>query len=139
MARTDAAQSEGVDGAIERAQRYVEAGADMIFAEALTDLEAYRSVTAEVTVPVMANLTEFGRTPLFSLDQLRDVGVALALYPLSAFRAMNAAADRVYQTIRQSGTQRDLLDVMQTRDQLYDVLDYHEHERRMDQLLEQEP
>lgn len=138
MARTDAAQSEGVDGAIERAQRYVEAGADMIFAEALSDLEAYRSVTREVSVPVMANLTEFGRTPLFTLEQLRDVGVAVALYPLSAFRAMNAAADRVYKTIRHTGTQRDLLDSMQTRDQLYDVLDYHEHERRMDQLLESE-
>ncbi len=138
MARTDAAASEGVDGAIERSSRYIEAGADMVFAEALTELEQYRAFTSEIQVPVMANITEFGETPLFTVDELREVGVALALYPLSAFRAMNAAADRVYKTIRQAGTQKELLDSMQSRDELYDILDYHEHEKRMDLLLESE-
>lgn len=138
MARTDAAASEGVDGAIERSSRYIEAGADMVFAEALTELDQYRAFTTEVQVPVMANITEFGETPMFTVDELREVGVALALYPLSAFRAMNSAADRVYKTIRQAGTQKELVDSMQSRDELYDILDYHEHEKRMDQLLESE-
>ena len=110
----------------------------MVFAEALSELDQYRAFTTEVQVPVMANITEFGETPLFTVDELREVGVALALYPLSAFRAMNAAADRVYKTIRQAGTQKELVDSMQSRDELYDILDYHEHEQRMDQLLESE-
>lgn len=138
MARTDAAASEGVAGAIERASRYIEAGADMVFAEELTELDQYRALTHAVQVPVMANLTEFGPAPLFTVEQLREVGVALALYPLSAFRAMTAAADRVYKTIRQAGTQRDVVDLMQSRDELYEILDYHEHERRFDELLESE-
>lgn len=130
MARTDAVAGEGVDAAIDRANQYVEAGADMIFAEALTSLDEYRRFTAAVCVPVLANVTEFGRTPLFTVDELRDVGVRLALYPLSAFRAMNAAAARVYQTLRTAGTQSELIDSMQTRDELYDLLDYYAKEQQ---------
>ena len=129
MARTDAVSVEGIDPAIERAVHYVEAGADMIFAEALTSLDEYRRFTAAVSVPVLANITEFGRTPLFTTDELRDVGVRLVLYPLTAFRAMNAAATNVYLTLRTSGTQRELIESLQTRDALYEVLDYHARER----------
>ena len=138
MARTDAAANENVEGAIERANRYVEAGADMVFAEALVDLDQFRAFTDAVDVPVLANVTEFGQTPLFTVDQLREAGVAIALYPLSAFRAMNAAAERVYQTIRETGTQKEVIDAMQSREELYDILDYHEHERKIDVLLESE-
>ena len=132
MARTDAYSVEGLDAAIARAQAYEKAGADMIFAEAMSTLDDYKSFTGAVGVPVLANITEFGKTPLFTTDQLRDAGVGLALYPLSAFRAMSAAALRVYQTLRETGTQSSVLDAMQTRDELYHVLDYHRHEQAMD-------
>ncbi|HYO11423.1 MAG TPA: isocitrate lyase/phosphoenolpyruvate mutase family protein [Tepidisphaeraceae bacterium] len=136
MARTDAHAVEGLSAAIARSQRYVDAGADMIFAEALTTLEEYRTFTAAVGVPVLANLTEFGRTPLFALEDLAAAGVRLALYPLTAFRAMSFAAARAYQTLRRDGTQKSLLDQMQTREQLYDILGYHAVERRMDEMFE---
>ena len=132
MARTDAAAGEGLDAAIERAARYVEAGAEMIFAEALTDVAQYRRFTQALNVPVLANMTEFGRSPLLTVDELRDVGIRLVLYPLTAFRAMSAAAVRVYETVRAAGTQAELLSSMQTREALYDVLDYHSFEARLD-------
>lgn len=135
MARTDAHAVEGLDAAIERAGRYVEAGADMIFAEALTTLDEYREFTAAVDVPVLANLTEFGRTPLYTVQELGSVGVRLALYPLSASRAMAAAAAEVYRAIRRDGTQKAVLDRMQTRDELYDVLGYHDYEAKLDELF----
>jgi methylisocitrate lyase len=135
MARTDAFALEGLDGAVDRACQYVSGGADMIFAEALSDLDQYRHFVDAVGVPVLANLTEFGQTPLFTLDQLREAGVRLALYPLSAFRAMSAAALRVFETIRCEGTQQDVLSIMQTRQDLYRVLDYHAYEQKIDQLL----
>lgn len=134
MARTDAHAVEGQQAAIDRAVRYVEAGADMIFAEALNALDEYREFTKAVDVPVLANLTEFGKTPLLTLAQLRDAGVRLALYPLSAFRAMSRAAERVYSAIRTEGTQRGVIDAMQTRDELYKVLDYHRYEQMFDRL-----
>ena len=134
MARTDAVASEGLQAGIDRASAYVEAGADIIFAEALTSLEDYRLFTRALSVPVLANLTEFGRTPLFTLDEMRDAGIRLVLYPLSAFRAMSAAAVMVYETIRRKGTQRELIDRMQTRSDLYDVLDYHSFEQKLNQL-----
>jgi len=133
-ARTDAHAVEGQAAAIERAQRYVEAGADVIFAEALTTLDEYRQFVAAVGVPVLANITEFGKTPLFTVDELGSVGVRLIIYPLSAFRAMSNAALDVYRAIREKGTQRDLVDRMQTRDELYDVLDYLDYERKLDRL-----
>lgn len=129
MARTDAAGVEGLDAAIDRAAQYVETGADMIFAEALTSLDEFQRFTSAVEVPVLANITEFGRTPLLSVGELHDAGVGLVLYPLTAFRAMNAAAEHVYQTLRTTGTQRKLIDTLQTRDELYDLLDYHAHEQ----------
>lgn len=129
MARTDAASVEGIDAAIERAARYVEAGADMIFAEALTSLDEFRRFTSVVAAPVLANITEFGRTPLFTVDELRDAGVSLVLYPLTAFRAMNAAAKLAYDTLRSQGTQRDLIGSMQTRAELYHLLDYQAAEQ----------
>lgn len=135
MARTDAAAMEGVGSAVKRACRYVEAGADMIFAEALSSLEDYRAFTSTVGVPVLANLTEFGKTPLYTLDELRTVGVQLALYPLSAFRAMNAAALRVFTAIREEGSQKSVVETMQTRAELYDFLRYHEYEKRADEQL----
>ena len=138
MARTDALAVEGMDAAIQRACRYAETGADMIFAEAMTELDHYRQFTQAVSVPVLANMTEFGRTPLFALDDLAAAGVRLVLYPLTAFRAMSAAAERVYQTVRSQGTQKDLLPVMQTREELYSVLDYHAYERKLDELMSQE-
>ncbi len=124
MARTDAASVEGLPAAIDRAAQYVAAGADMIFAEALTTPDEYRQFTAAVPVPVLANLTEFGKTPLFTLDELREAGLRLALYPLTAFRAMSAAAVMTYETLRQCGTQRDLIHQLQSRAELYDVLNY---------------
>ncbi|HZD52487.1 MAG TPA: methylisocitrate lyase [Woeseiaceae bacterium] len=138
MARTDAHAVEGLEAALERSARYVEAGADMIFAEALTTLDQYRRFTAAIDVPVLANLTEFGHTPLLTLSELADAGVRLALYPLSASRAMAAAADEVYRTIRRDGTQRAVIDRMQTRDELYDVLDYHSYERKLDRLFDRD-
>ena len=135
MARTDAAAGEGVPSAIARAQAYAAAGADMIFAEALTTLDDYKKFTAAVSVPVLANLTEFGRTPLFTVDELRSSGVAMALYPLSAFRAMSAAAMNVYATLRREGTQQSAIGSMQTRTELYDVLGYLAYEEKLDRLF----
>lgn len=135
MARTDAHAVEGQQAALDRAAAYVEAGADMIFAEALTTLDEYRQFTETISVPVLANLTEFGRTPLFTTTELGDAGVRLALYPLSASRAMAAAASRVFEAIRRDGTQKGVVDTMQTRDQLYEVLDYHSYEQKLDELF----
>lgn len=135
MARTDAHAVEGQPQAVERALAYVEAGADMIFAEALNTLDEYREFTAAVGVPVLANITEFGQTPLFTTQQLGDAGVRLALYPLSAFRAMSAAALNVYETLRRDGTQQAVVDTMQTRKELYEVLGYHDYERKLDALF----
>ena len=133
MARTDALASEGLDSTLQRMQAYCEAGADMLFAEAFTSLEEYRTVTSALRVPVLANITEFGITPLFHIDELKSAGVALALYPLSAFRAMSTAAQQVYTTIRQQGSQKNILNHMQSRDELYAHLNYLEHERQQDQ------
>ena len=138
MARTDALASEGLERAIERATQYVSAGADMIFPEAITDLAMYRKFADAVKVPVLANITEFGKTPLFTLDELRSANVAIALYPLSAFRAMNKAALKVYETVRRKGTQKDVLADMQTRDELYDFLGYHQYEKKLDELFSRE-
>lgn len=137
MARTDALAVEGLDAAIERAVACVEAGADMIFPEAMTSLEMYKQFADAVKVPVLANITEFGATPLFTLDELRSANVSIALYPLSAFRAMNKAAENVYQAIRRDGTQKNVLDTMQTRAELYDRIDYHSYEQKLDALFAQ--
>jgi methylisocitrate lyase len=138
MARTDALASEGLNAALDRAAACVEAGADMIFPEAVRELEQYRAFVERIRVPVLANLTEFGATPLFTLDELRTVNVGLALYPLSAFRAANAAALRVYEAIRRDGTQRAVVDTMQTRAELYDYLDYYSYEKKLDELFAKE-
>jgi methylisocitrate lyase len=138
MARTDAVAKEGLDAAIERACRYREAGADMIFPEALTELSQFRCFADHVGVPVLANLTEFGVTPLFTREELESAGVAIALYPLSAFRAMSAAAIKVFRAIREDGTQRGIVDIMQSRSDLYDILGYYDYERKLDLLLEKE-
>lgn len=138
MARTDAHAVEGQQAAVDRAMAYVEAGADMIFAEALQSLEEYREFTTAVGVPVLANITEFGKTPLFTTEELREAGVRLALYPLSAFRAMSRAAIEVYGALRRDGTQKAVVDGMQTRTELYDVLGYHEYERKLDDLFTSE-
>ena len=137
MARTDAHANEGLKAAIERAQAYAAAGADMIFAEALTSLDEYRAFTSALGegVPVLANLTEFGKTPLFTVEELRGTGVRLVLYPLSAFRAMNKAALTVYETLRAQGTQQGVTHLMQTRSELYDVLGYHDYEQKLDALF----
>jgi len=135
MARTDAAAGEGLNAAIERAQAYVHAGADMIFAEALTSLDEYRTFTAAVQAPVLANITEFGKTPLYTVEELREAGVAMVLYPLSASRAMNAAARDVFQAIRRDGTQKEVIARMQTRVELYQYLNYEEYERKADEKL----
>jgi len=135
MARTDALAVEGLERAIERAVACVEAGADAIFPEAVTDLAMYRRFADAVKVPVLANITEFGATPLFTIDDLRSANVAIALYPLSAFRAMNAAALKVYEAIRKEGTQKSVVPTMQTRADLYDYLDYHSYEKKLDQLF----
>jgi methylisocitrate lyase len=135
MARTDAAATEGLPSAVARAQAYVAAGADMIFAEALTSVEAYREFTAAIKAPVLANITEFGRTPMFTLEELRQAGIAIALYPLSAFRAASAASAAVYETIRRDGSQKTAVERMQTRAELYAVLGYHAYEEKLDQLF----
>ncbi len=135
MARTDAAAGEGVDAAIERAVAYVEAGADMIFPEAIKTLDDYRQFKAAVKVPILANLTEFGATPFFTTDELRDAGVDIALYCCGAYRAMNKAALNVYETIRRDGTQKAAVPSMQTREELYDFLSYHEYEQKLDELF----
>lgn len=135
MARTDAYAREGLAAAVDRARAYVAAGADMIFAEALTSLEEYRAFTKALDVPVLANMTEFGVTPSFTVEALAGAGVGMILYPLSAFRAMSRAALEVYTAIRAEGTQRAVLDRMQTREELYDVLGYHEYERKLDELF----
>ena len=137
MARTDALAVEGFDSVIERVCRFQEAGADAIFAEAMTGLELYEKIVDSVDIPVLANLTEFGQTPYFSLEQLRDVGVSMTLYPLSAFRSMSLAALNVYQTIRTEGTQSGVLHTMQTREELYDMLGYHSFEKKLDILFEE--
>lgn len=135
IARTDAIQAEGVDAAIERCLRYVEAGADGIFAEAAYDLPTYKRFVEALNVPVLANITEFGATPLFSRDELASVGVAIQLYPLSAFRAANKAAESVYTSIRQNGHQKDVIELMQTRAELYDRIGYHAFEQKLDALF----
>jgi len=137
IARTDAIASHGVDAAIERALKCVEAGADAIFAEAAYDLPTYDRFVKAVNVPVLANITEFGKTPLFTVDELKSVGVGMVLYPLSAFRAMNKAAEAVYTAIRRDGHQKNVLDTMQTRDELYDRIGYHAFESQLDALFEQ--
>jgi methylisocitrate lyase len=138
MARTDAFAVEGLDAAIDRACRYEEAGADMIFPEGLDTLEQYRKFTKATKIPVLANITEYGVTPLFTIKELAEAGVSLILYPLSAFRAMNAAALRVFRTIREQGTQKAVLDRMQTREELYDFLGYYEYEKKLDRLFGRE-
>jgi len=135
MARTDALANEGLDAAISRALKYVEAGADMIFPEALTELAMYRKFAAAVKVPILANITEFGRTPLYSVAELRSADVAIALYPLTAFRAMNKAALRAFETVRREGSQKALLPEMQTREELYEFLNYHSYEKKLDELF----
>jgi len=138
MARTDALAVEGLERAIERALACVDAGADAVFPEAIPELSVYRKFADAVKVPVLANITEFGATPLFTLEELRSAGVAIALYPLSAFRAMNAAALKVYNAIRKEGTQKSVVGLMQTRDDLYEALDYLAYERKLDQLFAKE-
>jgi len=135
MARTDALAVEGMQAAVDRACACVEAGADMIFPEAITELAMYRKFADAVKVPILANITEFGKTPLFTTQELASANVAMALYPLSAFRAMNAAALRVYQGIRKDGTQKNMVELMQSRDELYDYLDYHAYEQKLDSLF----
>lgn len=135
MARTDALAVEGLDRAIERACACVEAGADMIFPEAMTDLSMYRRFKDAVKVPILANITEFGKTPLYTCDELKSVGVDMVLFCCSAYRAMNAAALKTYQAIRRDGTQKNVLDIMQTRDELYQFLNYHAYENKLDELF----
>ncbi len=135
MARTDALAVEGMQPMLDRIKAYEEAGADAIFAEAMTEIDMYRDITGLVDVPVLANLTEFGMTPMYTTEQLASVGIRMALYPLSAFRAMNAAALNVYQTIREHGTQESVIDTMQTRMELYEFLDYHAFEQKLDALF----
>lgn len=138
MARTDALAAEGLTATIERVQHYVEAGADMIFFEGAHELSQYQAVTQQCHVPVLANMTEFGLTPLFTVEELKSVGIRLVLYPLSAFRAMNAAALNVYQTIRNQGTQKNVLNTMQNREELYRFLNYHSYEKKLDELFAKE-
>jgi methylisocitrate lyase len=135
MARTDALAGEGLPAAIDRARACVEAGADMIFPEAVTELPIYRQFVEATAGLVLANITEFGKTPLFTIEELRSIGVGLALYPLSAFRAMNKAAQTVYQSIRHDGTQKNVLDKMQTREELYQSINYYDYERKLDELF----
>jgi methylisocitrate lyase len=137
MARTDALAVEGLESAIDRARACVEAGADMIFPEAMTELGMYRQFVDAVKVPVLANITEFGATPLFTVDELRGVDVSIVLYPLSAFRAMNKAADNVYRAIRRDGTQQAVVETMQTRDELYESIGYHAYEEKLNALFSQ--
>jgi len=135
MARTDAAAVEGIDSAIERACAYVEAGADMIFPEAMKTLDDYRRFKSSVKVPILANLTEFGSTPFFTTDELRGAGVDIALYCCGAYRAMNKAALHFYETVRREGTQKNIIDTLQTREELYDFLGYHAYEDKLDTLF----
>ena len=135
MARTDSLANEGLDSAVERSLRYVEAGADMIFPEAMTELSMYRRFVEAVKVPVLANMTEFGKTPLFTLDELRSAGVSISLYPVTAFRAMSNTALKLYETVRREGTQQPMVPQMQTRDELYEVLNYHSYEKKLDELF----
>ena len=137
MARTDAIASEGVDSALGRAASYVEAGANAIFAEAVLEIEDYKKFSDNLNVPILANITEFGKTPLFSKEELKDAGVDMILYPLSAFRAMSKAAEGIYSEILEKGTQQNLIDRMQTREELYEVLDYHTFEKKLDDLFEE--
>ena len=138
MARTDAIAIEGIDAAIERVQAYIAAGADLIFPEAIRSLDDYKKFSAAVSKPILANITEFGLTPLFNRDELGDNGVAMILYPLSAFRAMNKAAENVYEAIRREGTQANVIDTMQTREELYERINYYEYEKALDKYLEKE-
>ncbi len=135
MARTDAIALEGIDAAIERVHAYIEAGADLVFPEAIRTLEDYKKFSSAVSKPILANITEFGLTPLFTRDELAAQGVAMILYPLSAFRAMNKAAENVYEAIRRDGTQSGLIDTMQTREELYQSIDYYKYEEDLDRLL----
>jgi methylisocitrate lyase len=139
MARTDALAVEGINSALDRVAACVEAGADMVFPEAVTDLATYRRFADAARVPILANITEFGVTPLFTVDELAGAGVGIVLYPLSAFRAMNAAALAVYEALRRDGTQTRLVSTMQTRAELYDFLDYHAYERKLDELFSKNP
>jgi methylisocitrate lyase len=135
MARTDALAVEGIDSALDRANAYIEAGADALFPEAITDLPTYKKFTDVIKVPVLANITEFGLTPLFNTTELASVGVGIVLYPLSAFRAMNKAAENVYETVRKDGSQKAVLETMQTREELYQRINYYEYENALDKLL----
>ena len=135
MARTDSLANEGLDAAVARAVKYVEAGADMIFPEAITDLPMYRKFADAVKVPILANITEFGKSPMFTVEELRSANVAMVLYPLTAFRAMNKAALRTYENLRKTGTQKASLAEMQTREELYDMIDYHSYEKKLDELF----
>ena len=135
MARTDALAVEGIDAALDRANAYIEAGADALFPEAITDLPTYKKFTDVIKVPVLANITEFGLTPLFTTTELASVGVGIVLYPLSAFRAMNKAAENVYETVRRDGSQKAVLETMQTREELYQRINYYEYENALDKLL----
>jgi len=135
MARTDAIASEGLESAIERAQAYIEAGADMLFPEAIYELEQYRQFRSAVNVPILANITEFGKTPLFSTLELGECGVDIVLYCCGAYRAMNKAALSVFEAIKNDGHQRNVIDIMQTREELYDYLGYHEYEQKLDELF----
>ena len=138
MARTDAFASEGMQAAIDRSSKYLEAGADGIFLEAVTDLEDYKKFNSQVDALLLANITEFGKTPLFTNAELASVGVDMSLYPLSAFRAMSLAAEKVYESLLKEGTQRNVLDIMQTREELYERLNYHEFEQKLDKLFSEE-
>jgi len=138
MARTDALASEGLESSIKRSIAYVEAGADMIFPEAVTDLPTYRKFAAAVKLPILANITEFGKTPLFTLEELRSADVAIALYPLTAFRAMNKAALKAFEAVRRQGSQKTLIPEMQTREELYEFLNYHAYEKKLDELFARE-
>ena len=138
MARTDAFANEGINGTIERAQRYVEAGANALFPEAITSLEDYKTLSDTVSVPILANITEFGMTPLFKKDELKKAGISIILHPLSAFRAMSKAALEVYSTISKDGNVEKILEKMQSRDELYEILDYHTYEKKIDDLFSKE-
>jgi methylisocitrate lyase len=135
MARTDAIAVEGIDAALDRVHAYIEAGADLIFPEAIRTLEDYKKFSTVINKPILANITEFGLTPLFGRDELHDNGVQMILYPLSAFRAMNKAAENVYEVIRRDGTQKNVVDTMQTREELYECINYQEYERSLDKML----
>jgi methylisocitrate lyase len=138
MARTDALAVEGFNSALDRAMLCVEAGADMLFPEAITELDQFKTFVESTKVPVLANITEFGNTPLFTLEELRSVGVSIALYPLSVFRAINHTAENVYQSIRKNGTQKDLIPLMQTREELYQSINYHSYEQSLDKMFKRD-